>query len=343
MGLPARGWAGLLPDEIAVRAGFSPAFRGRQAFEWIQRGAASWLEMSVLPEAERRRLAESGPLAESTVTARLTGDDGTLKLGLRLRDGAQVECVLLRDAEGRRTACLSTQVGCPMACAFCKTGSLGFQRNLSASEIVEQLLALNREGESASNLVFMGMGEPLLNLAELRRAVEVIRHPAGLGMGARRITISTSGIVEGILDLARSGPYLRLAVSLTTADPLLRGRLMPVTKTNPLDALKEALLAYQAASGDRITLEAVILGGLNTRAEDADAIASFSRGLSVQINVIPWNPVEGMDFKQPTTREIEAFIRELQRLGLTVTRRMRRGRGVSGACGQLGGLAESGK
>jgi 23S rRNA (adenine2503-C2)-methyltransferase len=335
-----QGWAGLTPAEIASRAGFAQAFRGKQVFRWISRGAAAWSEMTDLGEADRSRLQSISPLLSSTIAARLGDPDGTVKLALELSDGAVVECVLLVDAEGRRTACLSTQVGCPMACAFCKTGSMGFQRDLLASEILEQLLALNREGEKVSNVVFMGMGEPLLNLEELRKAIELIRHPDGLGIGARKITISTSGIISGINDLAARGPHVRLAVSLTTADPGLRERLMPVEKTNPLPELKKALRAYQEASGDRITLEAVILGGTNSRREDASAIANFCKGLKAQVNIIPWNPVPELGFREPSYREIEDFQSQLESAGVLVTRRMRRGRGVSGACGQLGGLAD---
>jgi 23S rRNA (adenine2503-C2)-methyltransferase len=337
--LPAEGWAGLLPAEIASRAGFSQAFRGKQVFRWIARGAASWSEMTDLPESERSRLEASSPLLSCPTAARLADPDGTVKIALRLSDGAQVECVLLIDAEDRRTACLSTQVGCPMDCAFCKTGSLGFQRNLLASEIIEQFLALNREGEGISNIVFMGMGEPLLNLNELRRSIEILRHPDGLFVGARKITISTSGIIAGILDLAAKGPQVRLAISLTSADPELRARLMPVEKANPLPELKEALLAYQEATGDRITLEVVVLGGMNGRASDAQAIARFCKGLHAQVNIIPWNPVPELPFQEPSLREVEAFHAQLEGLGVLVTRRMRRGRGVSGACGQLGGLS----
>jgi len=338
---PPRGWAGLLPEEIAAGAGLSPAFRGKQAFRWLARGAASWADMTDLPAQERERLDASSPLLSSRVASRIEDPDGTLKLALSLQDGSVVEAVLLVDREGRRTACLSTQVGCPMGCAFCKTGTLGFARNLSASEIVEQLLALNRGGERASNVVFMGMGEPLLNIAELRRSVEVIRHPEGLAMGSRKITVSTCGVVAGILALARGGPHVRLAVSLTAADPAKRALLMPVEAGNPLPELKRALIAYQEATGDRITLEAAVLGGVNSGKDDARAMAAFCAGLNAQINLIPWNPVPGLPFREPAPGEVASFAEELERLGLNVTRRARRGRGVSGACGQLGGLAEA--
>jgi 23S rRNA (adenine2503-C2)-methyltransferase len=226
---------------------------------------------------------------------------------------------------------------------FCKTGSLGFLRNLEAHEIVEQFLHLRRINPSIANVVIMGMGETLLNLAELRKAVAIITHREGLGLSKRRITLSTSGIIPGIRDLTDAGPDLRLAVSLTTADQALREELMPITRANPLPALREALLRYQEKLGRRITLEAVLLGGVNTRDEDIAGIAAFARGLDTVINLIPWNPVDGLGFRgrplrEPAAAEVERFSRELTRLGLTVTRRYRKGRSVSAACGQLGSL-----
>jgi 23S rRNA (adenine2503-C2)-methyltransferase len=234
-----------------------------------------------------------------------------------------------------------------MGCVFCKTGTLPFRRNLDSAEIVEQFLYLRGEAGEAtppiSNIVIMGMGEPMLNLGELRRAVSVFTAPEGLGLSGRRITVSTSGIAAGIRDLADNGPRVRLALSLTTADAALRERLMPVTKTNPLPEVKAALLRYQKREGRRITLEMVLLGGINTRMEDAEALQGFTRGLDAVINLIPWNPVEGMHFegrplREPTPGEITAFTAELLRRGIKFTRRYRKGRTIGGACGQLGGM-----
>jgi 23S rRNA (adenine2503-C2)-methyltransferase len=292
-------------------------------------------------------------LYSGAVSSRLEDPDGTVKLRIALEDGAKIEGVLLVDGRGRRTACLSTQAGCPMGCVFCKTGSLGFRRNLNAGEIVEQFLFIrsaaagtgeqhNRApGPEIANIVIMGMGEPLLNLEELRRALGILTAPEGFGLSRRRITVSTGGIAAGILDLADRGPPVRLAVSLTTADEDLRKRLMPVTQTNPLPRLKEALSYYQRKTGRRITLELVLLGGINTRRRDLEALAGFVAGLEVVVNLIPWNPVEGMRFEgrpltQPTARETADFSAALARLGIGVTRRVKKGQGVSGACGQLG-------
>jgi 23S rRNA (adenine2503-C2)-methyltransferase len=321
-----------------------PAFRSRQIFKWISRGAQSFQDMTDLPRPLREKLEGDFSLYSSAVSARLEDSDGTIKLQLALHDGARIEAVLLRDGGDRRTACLSTQAGCPMACAFCKTGTLGFQRNLDAGEMVEQFLHIRSIYPEIANIVIMGMGEPLLNLAELRRALAVFTDPGGLGISPRRITLSTCGIIDGIRDLAEGGPRVRLAVSLTTADEALRVRLMPAGRTNPLSALKEALLFYQEKQERRITLEAVLLGGLNTRQEDIEAMADFAGGLDAVINLIPWNPVEGMNFeglplREPSFRELNNFISQLEKRGLRVTRRFRKGRNIAGACGQLGILS----
>jgi 23S rRNA (adenine2503-C2)-methyltransferase len=302
--------------------------------------------MTDLPLDMRTELEGRFSLYGSAVSDRLEDGDGALKLQIALRGGERIEAVALSDAGGRRTACLSTQAGCPMGCVFCKTGALGFRRNLDSGEIVEQFFHLRAAGGDLANIVIMGMGEPLLNLPELRRALAVLTAPEGLGLSKRRITLSTCGIVGGIRDLEENGPELRLAVSLTTADEALRERLMPVSRTNPLHALREALGRYQRKWGHRITLEAVLLGGLNTRPRDAEALASFARGLDTVINLIPWNPVEGLLFegrplREPAAGETRAFAAALEKRGLKVTRRFRKGRRISGACGQLGVLPVS--
>ena len=328
---------GMTPAEIQEACSFPEAYRGRQVYRWLARGAASFDAMSDLPKGERERLSALFPrLYSSEVSAELPDPDGSLKLQARLRDGAAVECVLLEDLEGRKTACISSQVGCPMGCSFCKTGSLGYLRDLGSDEILEQFHFLEARKGRIANVVFMGMGEPLLNLPEVRRAIAVMTDPEGIGLSRRKITISTSGVVPGILDLAENGPAVRLAVSLTAAEDGLRSELMPVNRKWNLAALKEALLAYQAKTGERITLEAALMGGRNSGPGSARALVDWARGLQVQVNIIPWNKVPGLDFTEPTRAELEAFLAVLESAGLEASRRMRRGRGVSGACGQLG-------
>ncbi|HOX33832.1 MAG TPA: 23S rRNA (adenine(2503)-C(2))-methyltransferase RlmN [Spirochaetales bacterium] len=331
--------AGLSPEELGEALALGEPYRARQVYRWIARGASGWEEMTDLPAAERSRLAGLRPRVDSSSpAARLEDPDGSIKLQVRLADGAAVECVLLEDLEGRRTACLSCQVGCPMGCAFCKTGSLGYLRDLSAGEIVEQFRFLRAAaGRGAiSNVVFMGMGEPMLNLGAVRKAIAILSDPRGIGLSLRKITISTSGVVPGILDLAEHGPKVRLAVSLTSADDGLRGELMPVNSRWDLAALKDALARYQAATGERITLEAALMGGRNSSPADAEALVRWASPLKVQVNLIPWNKVPGLPFSEPSRAELEAFAAVLERAGMTASRRMRRGRGVMGACGQLG-------
>ena len=328
--------AGLLPDEICQNLNVSPAFRGKQIFKWISLGAESFDEMTNLPKDLRSSLEEKAVLRSSSVNQVLRDKDGSVKLQIKTRDGLLIETVLLTDIEGRKTACVSCQAGCAMACAFCQTGHLGFARNLTAAEIVEQFLFLEKECGELQNIVFMGMGEPMLNLESIRKAIAVLTHKEGRALGTKRITLSTCGIIKGIYDLADNGPKIRLALSLTTADPDLRAALMPVTKTNPLPEVRKAIDYYAKKSGRRVTLEAALLAGKNTGPESARRIIDFARGIDVNINLIPWNPIETLPFEEPSREECDAFVRSLEAAGLNVTLRRRRGAGIKGACGQLG-------
>ncbi|MDR2178047.1 MAG: 23S rRNA (adenine(2503)-C(2))-methyltransferase RlmN [Treponema sp.] len=332
-----------LEELVQILAPLSP-YKAGEVFKWISRGARGFEGMTSLGKREREDLSRRFTIRSTGRGGPLADRDGTVKLRITLR-GAAAEAVLLRDKNGRGTACISSQAGCSVGCVFCKTGSLGFLRNLDAAEMVEQFLHIREigaeQGTEVTHLVVMGMGEPLLNLGELRRAAGIIMDPRGLGVSWRRITVSTSGIIAGIRKLADSGPPLRLAFSLTSAREELRNALIPSARDNPLKRIKDALVYYRQKTGRRITLEAVLLGGINTGAEEASAIRDFARGLDAVVNLIPWNPVEGLMFqgralREPSPAETEAFIRLLRREGLKVTRRFRRGRGVSGACGQLG-------
>ncbi|HWP68177.1 MAG TPA: 23S rRNA (adenine(2503)-C(2))-methyltransferase RlmN [Rectinemataceae bacterium] len=336
-GKPAIYLSGLYAGEIRDLLGYEQGFRASQIYGWIVRGVGDFSGMTNLPASERERLSTLfGGLRSSAVSSELKDDDGSLKLQIRLRDGAAVECVLLEDIEGRKTACLSSQVGCPMGCKFCKTGQLGFLRNLGPDEILEQFYFLKERRGFISNVVFMGMGEPLLNLDSVRKAISLLSDKEGIGMSLRKITISTSGIVPGILDLAANGPCVRLAVSLTTADEEMRSDMMPVNRTWNLAALKNALLDYQEKTGERITLEVVLAGNRNADAESARALVRWIRPMKAQVNLIPWNVVAGLPFEEPTSGQVRAFADVLVMAGLTAVQRMHRGRGVMGACGQLG-------
>jgi 23S rRNA (adenine2503-C2)-methyltransferase len=296
--------------------------------------------MSNLPEALRKVLSEKLRLFSSFPGTVLEDRDGTVKEQIILEDGNRIEAVILSDIEGRKTACISTQAGCAGACRFCRTGALGFKRNLKAGEIIEEFLFLKHRDPKISHIVIMGMGEPLLNLEELRKALEFISGE-GIGISKKRITLSTAGITQGIRDLADGGPDIRLALSLTSGQQHLREKLMPFALTNPLSSIKESLAYYQEKQKHRITLEAVLLQGINTSKEEAKAIAEFAEGLRVVINLIPWNPVEGLSldgkaFVPPSVKETAFFVKALEKQNLKVTLRIGKGRGITGACGQLG-------
>jgi radical SAM enzyme, Cfr family len=333
---PIQALSGLLPEEILSTLKPDKPFRARQIFKWIADGARDFSAMTNLPGADRIRYASEFTIFSSHIAQTLRDPDGTVKLQVELADGTAVETVLLTDSEGRKTACVSCQVGCPMACAFCQTGHIGYRRNLTAGEIVEQFYHLEDSVGKLDNIVFMGMGEPMLNLPAIRKAIRILTHTEGRALSRRRITISTSGICEGIRSLADEGPDVRLAVSLTTADGELRDSLMPVNRSNPLQALRDAILYYTEKTGQRVTLEAAMMGGVNTTARHARDMADFARGLNVHINLIAWNPVPTLPFRSPSAGEISSFIRMLEGWGLNVTRRMRRGEKIGGACGQLG-------
>jgi 23S rRNA (adenine2503-C2)-methyltransferase len=328
--------AGLLPEELVSSLSLSPSFRGTQIFKWVGSGVTSFDSMTNLSEAFRTELAGKAVLRSSSVTDTLRDPDGTIKLQITLQDGLAVETVLLTDREERKTACVSCQAGCAMKCAFCKTGTLGLARNLTAAEIVEQFLFLEQAAGPLDNIVFMGMGEPMMNLPAIRQAVAVLTDKRGRNLSSRRITLSTSGVIKGIYDLADNGPLLRLAVSLTTADEDLREELMPVCRANPLPELRKAIAYYIEKTGKRVTLEAALLSGKNTGRESADRMIAFAQNLDVNINLIPWNPVEGLPFTEPSSAEADSFVSMLEKAGLNVTLRTRRGRKIGGACGQLG-------
>ena len=328
--------AGLLPDEICDIFHITPSFRSRQIFKWIGSGVTSFDQMTNVSLELRKQLDECAVLRSSSVSKVLRDPDGTIKLQITLHDGLAIETVLLTDANGRKTACVSCQAGCAMKCAFCQTGQLGLARNLEPSEIVEEFLFLEKEAGTLDNIVFMGMGEPMQNLSAIRKAITILTSKEGRALSSRRITLSTCGIIKGIYDLADNGPFMRLAVSLTTADPVLREQLMPAAKNNPLPELKKAITYYAEKSGKRVTLEAALLGSVNTNETSLKQMIDFASGMDVNLNLIPWNPVGGLPFTEPAAAECRRFVEKLEKAGLNVTLRTHRGRKIGGACGQLG-------
>lgn len=329
---------GLTPSEITEQLGIAQKFRGTQIFKWVGSGVKDFNLMTNLSQDFRKNLEEKAVLRSSTVANVLRDPDGTIKLQIELEDKNIVETVLLTDKEDRKTACVSCQAGCAMKCAFCMTGTLGLSRNLEAYEIVEQFLYLEEIAGKLDNIVFMGMGEPMQNLSGIRKAIEILCHKDGRALSSKRITLSTCGIVKGIYDLADNGPHIRLAVSLTTANEDLRKELMPVAQAdaNNLAELKKAIEYYAEKSGKRVTLEAALLHDKNTDKASAENLIKFARGADVNINLIPWNPVDKLPFTEPTSNEVKNFVALVERAGLNVTLRTRRGRKIGGACGQLG-------
>jgi 23S rRNA (adenine2503-C2)-methyltransferase len=333
--------AGLSPEDLSGIFGSLPSFRPLQIYDWICRGVNVFEKMTNLPSGLRRHLDENCRVLPFKNINAASSKDGAVKLAITLDDDLVIEAVVLSDAKGRKTACLSTQAGCPAACLFCKTGSLGFNRNLSASEISGQFLLLKQFEAQISHIVIMGMGEPLFNLVELRKALAFFMDERGLKISKRKITLSTCGIENGILDLTKEGPDIRLALSLNSARQDLRDSLMPVSRENPLPQLKNALSFYQSQTGRRITLEMVLLGGLNTGAEDVKAASAFAEGLNSVFNIIPWNFVDGLEFegskfRPPSRQELSEFITALEAKGHKVTMRHKKGQSICGACGQLG-------
>jgi len=333
---------GLTVEEIRFLFPGQPRFRAKQIYDWTLKGINNFDQMKNLPDTLREELT-AGFSIYSSEEIDIYEDKSAKKIAVTLKDKTKIEAVLLNDENDRFTACLSTQVGCPAGCVFCKTGTLGFKRNLDHKEIAEQFFYLKNISRSIDNIVIMGMGEPLLNLENLRKAVSFFTDKTGMNFSRRRITVSTCGICKSLFDIADNGPYFRLALSLTTADEILRRKLMPIAKENPLDKIKEALILFQKKSASRITLEIPLLGGINTREKDAVKTAEFSKGLDTVINIIPWNPAAGLEFEgkpiiEPDKKETENFIRMLEEKNLNVTMRHRKGRSIMSACGQLGSV-----
>lgn len=329
---------GLLPEEICEKLELSQSFRAKQIFKWVGNGAKSFDQMTNLSLDLRNELSKKAILRSSNIENIFKDPDGTIKLQINLYDKNIVETVLLTDKEGRKTACVSCQAGCAMKCAFCMTGTLGLSRNLQAFEIVEQFLYLEEIAGKLDNIVFMGMGEPMQNLTGIRKAISILCHKDGRALSSKRITLSTCGIVKGIYDLADNGPHIRLAVSLTTANQSLREKLMPVcvSKENSLSELKKAIDYYAKKSGKRVTLEAALLHNTNTDAQSAKNLIDFAKNIDVNINLIPWNPVNILPFESPSSNEVHNFVDLLEKAGLNVTLRKKRGQKIGGACGQLG-------
>jgi 23S rRNA (adenine2503-C2)-methyltransferase len=332
---------GMLPSELedlAVELGAS-RYRGRQVATWLYRkGVVDLAEMSDLSKDFRAALAERIRAELPELERATPSQDGSRKLVFRLEDGARVSAVVMPD-EGRTTLCLSTQVGCGYACAFCLTGTMGLTRNLTAAEIIGQLLAARAQladGESLTHIVFMGMGEPLANYAALVQSLRVLTDAKlGLGYSPRRLTVSTVGLVSGIEKLAREDLKVNLAISLHAASDEIRSRLMPVNRAWSLEALMRAVRAYPLAPRQHVFFEYVMLDGVNDTPEEAQRLVRLLRGVRAKVNLIPFNDWEGSRFRRPPLARILAFQSILLDAGITTTVRWSKGEDIGAACGQL--------
>lgn len=331
--------------EMAKEMG-EPAYRGDQLFGWLHhKTIRSADEMTNVPAGLRARLSDCSFGLPEPMTVQEEPGGRTIKATMELEDGSVIEGVCMRysrpSARNRNTACISSQVGCAMECSFCATGRLGFIRNLTPGEIVGQVHVLNRLlGERdpearITNVVFMGMGEPLANLEAVLMALDVLHDPEGLDIGYRKITVSTCGLVPGIHSLAREALPLTLAVSLQAPRNELRDRLMPVNRRYPLEALMPACHAYFEATGRKITLEYVLLGNLNDHDREARELAGLVAGLHCQVNLIQFNPVK--DTPYGPSRRLEQFRGLLDTAGVEVSIREEMGQSIDAACGQLRG------
>jgi 23S rRNA (adenine2503-C2)-methyltransferase len=348
------------PTEIQALLGQwgEPAFRAGQLLRWVyEELATDWEQMSNIPAALRARLRQEFSIAPLHLLRVQGARDSTRKFLWQLADKALVESVLIPaspalygEASDRHTLCVSTQVGCAYGCKFCASGLLGWKRNLTAGEIVDQVLAIERQNRSeegavaskafvparlVSNLVIMGMGEPLANYDNLLRALRILNAPWGRGIGARKITISSSGLAPQIRKLADEPLQFRLAISLHGATDATRSRIMPINRKHPLAELTEACEYYQAKKGKMITFEYILIAGVNDGEDQPRPLATLARRLHAKINLIPYNHVEGLAWERPSEARQKSFLAALERLGASVTLRLEKGHDIDAACGQL--------
>lgn len=314
-----------------------PSYRSDQIIRWLyQRGASSYDQMTDLPKSLREQLAEIHPLQAPSMVDRQISSDGTRKYLLSFSDGALVETVGIPSRDNRLTVCFSTQVGCPMGCVFCATGYEGFTRNLSCGEILQQLTLVQDDfGRRITNLVAMGQGEPFLNFDAVAEALAIANSKKGLNIGARKITVSTCGIISGIQKFAEIDKQYTMAVSLHAARQSVRDLIMPHAASQPLAKLKQALIDYLEATNRRVTIEYTLIDGMNDSDKDLSALLSFLSGLLCHVNLIPLNKVEDSPFQPSQDGVIERWLEAITARGVEATIRHSKGQDIFGACGQL--------
>ncbi len=321
-----------------------PKFRAAQVVDWIfRRRVRTWEEMTNLPAALREKLKTEFPPVSLTQVRVSGSEDTTRKFLFKLGDGQLVESVLIPaspalygERSDRRTICISSQVGCAYGCKFCASGLDGWKRNLTAGEIVDQFLQVEAiAGERINNIVFMGMGEPMANYDNLLRAIGILNAPWGVGLGARHMTVSTSGLVPQIRKLAEQPLQIRLAISFHGATDDVRSRIMPVNKKYPLAELLDACADYVERKRQKITFEYILIEGVNDSDEQARLLAKHARRIGAKVNLIPYNTVTGLDWVRPAEDVQEAFLRTLRNAGIDATLRREKGHDIAAACGQL--------
>ena len=321
-----------------------PVYRAAQVLNWLyQKRVKSFAEMTNLPASLREQLDAEYGFDLLNPVRKLGSGDTTQKFLFQLADQALIESVLIPaspalygESSDRRTICISSQVGCAYGCKFCASGLDGFARNLHAGEIVDQFLRIEElSGERINNIVFMGMGEPLANYDNLIRAITILNAPWGVGLGARHMTVSTSGLAPVIKKLAEQPLQIRLAISLHGATDEVRQQIMPVNRKYPLAELLEACTYYSHHKKQRLTFEFILIEGINDSLDQAAALAKLARQLNAKVNCIPYNSVEGLEWKRPSMRRQDAFMDVLERQGADATLRREKGHDIDAACGQL--------
>jgi 23S rRNA (adenine2503-C2)-methyltransferase len=333
-------------SEILVSWGEKP-FRARQVSEWIwTRAAGGFEEMSNLSKSLRERLESAFSLQRITRVEKQVSSDGTIKCAFEVAPGKVVEGVLI-PTKSRMTACISSQVGCSLSCTFCATGRLKLMKNLTAAEIYDQVemlnaMALEHYQQPLSNIVFMGMGEPLLNYSQVLEGISRITGTPGLGISPKRITVSTAGIAKAIDRLADDGVKFHLALSLHAADDAKRNEIMAINQSNSLEVLARSLRHFHEKTGERVTFEYIIFKDFNDGIEDARALARFCKNVPCKINIIEYNPIDAGGFQMTTPERLEAFVSFLEGCNLVVNVRRSRGKDIDAACGQLANKNEAG-
>ncbi len=317
-----------------------PAFRGNQVYEWLwQKGIHSFEGMTNISKKTRAKLQEKFVINHIKVDNQQRSSDGTIKNAVRLHDNLIVESVLI-PAKNRTTACVSSQVGCSLDCQFCATARLKRMRNLNPDEIYDQVVAIHQQSllyfdRPLTNIVFMGMGEPLMNYKNVLKAIDKVTSPEGLGMSPKRITVSTSGVPKMIRKLADDQVRFNLAVSLHSAIEEVRTSIMPFNATFTLKELRDALMYWYKQTKSRITYEYVVWDGINDTQKDIEALVSFCKFAPAKVNLIEYNPIDDPRFQQASSKAIDAYVRALGQEGITVTVRRSRGKDIDAACGQL--------